>query len=157
MIKSAEDQTASPPIPNPPHRLGPGILRADDPRSAVLFVQGRVEYAGKSGLFDDVVGQGFSLLARGDLAQVLKEDQREFLASIGTHVLRLARGETTGGDSFVDLEGRYAAWFEQNGCEAVLVRPDFYVFGAASSLEEVPVLIADLQTQLAGASLTDGQ
>ncbi|HEV2660909.1 MAG TPA: bifunctional 3-(3-hydroxy-phenyl)propionate/3-hydroxycinnamic acid hydroxylase, partial [Ktedonobacteraceae bacterium] len=66
MLKSAEDQTAPPPIPNPPHRLGPGILRADDQRAGVLSVQGRVAYAGKSGLFDDVVGQGFSLITRGD-------------------------------------------------------------------------------------------
>ena len=80
----------APPIPNPPRRLGPGILHKDDPHTGVLFVQGRVGNAGKSGLFDDVVGKGFSLLARGDLARVLREDQREFLVSIDTHVLRLA-------------------------------------------------------------------
>ncbi len=147
----------APPIPNPPRRLGPGILRMDDPHSGVLFVQGRVTYAGKSGLFDDVVGKGFSLLARGDLARVLKEDQREFLASIGTHVLRLAQDETAGDEAFIDLEGRYAAWFEENDCEAVLVRPDYYVFGAVKKLEEVPDLVADLQALLAGVSRTGGQ
>lgn len=157
MISSTEDQTAAPPIPNPPHNLGPGILRADDPHSGVLFIQGLVEYGGKSGLFDDVVGQGFSLLARGDLARVLRESQREFLDSIGTHVLHLAEGETTGGDAFVDLEGRYVGWFEEHGCEAVLVRPDFYVFGAVRRLEEVPDLVADLQAQLAGVSRTGGE
>ena len=148
MISVQEDQTAPPPIPNPPHKLGPGILRVDDPRSGVLFVQGHVTYAGKSGLFDDVVGQGFSLLARGDLTQVLREDQREFLASIGTHVLRITQGETANDDTFVDLEGRYVSWFEENGCEAVLVRPDFYIFGAVRNLEDAPHLVADLQTQL---------
>ncbi len=105
MISSTADQTAPPPIPNPPHNLGPGILCTDDPRSGVLFIQGRVTYGAKSGLFDDVVGQGFSLLARGDLARVLKEGQREFFASIGGHVLRLAKNGTVDGDAFVDLEG----------------------------------------------------
>lgn len=157
MISLREDQTAAPPIPNPPCTLGPGILRKDDPRSGVLFIQGRVAYEGKSGLFDDVVGEGFSLLARGDPARVLREGQREFLDSIGTHVLRLALGETAGGDAFVDLEGLYASWFEENGCGAVLVRPDFYVFGAVSGLEEVPDLVADLQAQLAGVAITSGQ
>ncbi len=157
MLNAQKDQAAPPPIPAPPRKLGPGTLRPDDPHSGVLFIQGRVEYDGKSGLFDDVVGQGFSLLARGDLSQVLKESQREFLASIGTHVLRLAQDKTTDSDSFVDLEGRYAAWFEENGCEAVLMRPDYYVFGAANSLEDVPDLVADLQTQLAAGSRTGGK
>ncbi len=157
MISSTEDQTTPPPIPNPPHRLGPGILRTDDPRSGVLFVQGRVAYASKSGLFDDVVGQGFSLLAREDLARVLKEDQREFLASLDAHVLHVAQSETTSDDTFVDLEGRYMGWFEANGCEAVLVRPDFYVFGAVRKLEEVPDLVADLRTQLAGKFKAGGE
>ena len=156
MISLQKDQ-AAPPIPDPPCTLGPGILRKDDPRSGVLFIQGRVAYEGKSGLFDDVVGEGFSLLARGDPGRVLREGQREFLDSIGAHVLRLAQGETAGGDAFVDLEGRYASWFEENGCAAVLVRPDFYVFGAVSRLEEVPDLVADLQAQLAGVSITSGQ
>ncbi len=157
MIKSTEDRTAPPPIPNPPHTLGPGLLRTNDPHSSVLFVQGRVAYAGKSGLFDDVVGQGFSLLSRGDLPPVLKEDQREFLASIGAHVLHLAQAETTSDGAFIDLEGRYAGWFEENGCEAVLVRPDYYVFGAVGKMEEVSNLVADLQAQLAGVSLTTKQ
>ena len=104
-----------------------------------------------------MVGQGFSLLARKDLAQVLKEDQREFLASLDTHVLHVAQSETTSDDTFVDLEGRYTGWFEANGCEAVLVRPDFYVFGAVRKLEEVPDLVADLQTQLAGKSRVGGE
>ncbi len=157
MIKSTEDQSAPPPIPNPPHNLGPGILHANDARAGVLFVQGRVAYAGKSGLFDDVVGQGFSLITRGDPAQTLGEEQRQFLVSIGTHVLHLAQGEMAGDDTFVDLEGRYSGWFEQNGCEAVLMRPDFYIFGTTNSMEEVPALVADLQAQLAGHSLKGGQ
>jgi flavoprotein hydroxylase len=157
MISLTEDQTAPPPIPNPPHRLGPGILRADDLRSSVLFIQGHVAYAGKSGLYDDVVGQGFSLLARENPVGMLREGQREFLHSIGAHVLHLAQKETAGDNSFVDLEGRYTGWFEQNDCAAVLVRPDFYVFGAVRRLEEIPNLVADLQAQLVEVSLTDRQ
>jgi len=154
MISSTEDQTAPPPIPPPPHNLGPGILHPEDPRSGVLFIQGRVAYGGKSGFFDDVIGQGFSLLAREDITRVLKEGQREFLDSIGAHVLRLTQDETVGGDAFVDLEGYYANWLEENGCEAVLVRPDFYIFGAVNRREEVSDLVADLQAQLAMVSRT---
>ncbi|MDQ2902764.1 MAG: bifunctional 3-(3-hydroxy-phenyl)propionate/3-hydroxycinnamic acid hydroxylase [Ktedonobacteraceae bacterium] len=157
MIKVQEDQTAPPPIPNPPHKLGPGILRTDDPHAGVLFIQGQVEYTGKHGRFDDVVGPGFCLLARGELAHILREGQREFLEAIGTHVLHLAESETTGSDTFVDLEGRYSGWFEQNDCEAVLMRPDFYVFGAVRRMEEIPDLVADLQAQLAMVFRTGGK
>ncbi len=156
MIQVQEDQTAPPPIPNPPHRLGPGILRTDDPHSGVLFIQGQVEYEGKRGRFDDVVGSGFSLLMRREMAHVLREGQREFLDAIGTHVLHLAKGKVTDSDAFVDLEGRYVGWFEEHDCEAVLMRPDFYVFGAVRTLEEVPELVADLQAQLATVSRIGG-
>ena len=154
MVSSTEDQTTPPPIPPPPHNLGPGILYTDDSHSGVLFVQGRVTYRGKSGLFDDVIGRGFFLLARGDLARVLREGQREFLDSIGGHVLHLAQGETVSSDAFVDLEGYYTKWFEENDCEAVLVRPDFYIFGVANRVEEVPKLVTDLQMQLMMVSTT---
>lgn len=88
---------------------------------------------------------------------MLREGQREFFDSIGAHVLRLAQDETVDGDAFVDLEGYYASWFEKNGCEAVLVLPDFYIFGAVRRLEEVPDLVADLQAQLATVSRTGGE
>ena len=156
MIHSQKEQNAAPPIPNPPHKLGPGILLSGDPQSGVLFVQGRVAYKGKRGRFDDVVGQGFTLLTRRDAAQVLQEEQRAFLTSIGTHILSLAQTETPNDDSVVDLEGRYGAWFEQSGCEAILVRPDFYIFGTAKRMEDVSALVADLQLQLVGVSLTRG-
>ena len=73
---------------------------------------------------------------------------REFLNSIGAHVLHLVQDEIADDNTFIDLEERYTHWFEQNDCVAVLVRPDFYVFGAVRRLEEVPNLVADLQIQL---------
>ena len=85
---------------------------------------------------------------------MLQEGQREFLDSIGGHILHLAQGETVSSDAFVDLEGYYTKWFEENDCEAVLVRPDFYIFGVANRVEEVPKLVADLQTQLMMVSTT---
>ena len=40
-----------------------------------------------------------------------------------------------------DVTGRYGQWFEQLGCEAVFVRPDFYVQGGARNATELNALL----------------
>ena len=47
-----------------------------------------------------------------------------------------------------DTDGRLTAWLAGHDVHAVLVRPDFYVFGSARSPEELPALLDDLRTQL---------
>ena len=47
-----------------------------------------------------------------------------------------------------DVDGRLTAWLAEHGAHAVLVRPDFYVFGSAASADAVPHLLDDLRTQL---------
>ncbi|MGZ6652076.1 MAG: hypothetical protein ACXVHB_32190 [Solirubrobacteraceae bacterium] len=47
-----------------------------------------------------------------------------------------------------DLDGRLSAWMAQHGVHAVLIRPDFYVFGSCPSAGELPELLDDLRSQL---------
>jgi catechol 2,3-dioxygenase-like lactoylglutathione lyase family enzyme len=47
-----------------------------------------------------------------------------------------------------DVDGRLTAWLSEHGVHAVLVRPDFYVFGSAPSARELPALLKDLRSQL---------
>ena len=49
----------------------------------------------------------------------------------------------------MDLDGTYAQWFAQNQAAVVLARPDFYIFGAAPTLDGAEELVADLRHQLA--------
>jgi flavoprotein hydroxylase len=51
-----------------------------------------------------------------------------------------------------DLDGRLTAWLAEHGAHAVLVRPDFYVFGSAASPAEVPELLDDVRSQLSLSS-----
>ena len=51
-----------------------------------------------------------------------------------------------------DVDGRLSAWLAEHGAHAVLVRPDFYVFGSAASPDEVPALLDDLHARLQIAS-----
>ena len=55
----------------------------------------------------------------------------------------------------VDLDGALTGQMAGLGAVAALVRPDHYLFGTASSLEDVDHLIEDLRRQLADPELSE--
>lgn len=152
MIASREDPSVAPPIPNPPGRLGPGLLREGDPLVGTLSVQGEVRYGERIGRFDDVVGNGWAVLSPvADPRDVLDEEQLAFLGDIGAHLVTVTSEGADGNGAVVDLEGRYAGWFEDAGVEAIVVRPDFYVYGTAPTMGELPRLVSSLVSSLGRA------
>ena len=138
----ASGQQTTPP---PPLGLGAGVLMAGDPHAGKLFVQGRVRTReGRTGLFDDVVGTGFALVAiDGDPLAGVDEDLRAWFASIGGIVARLGHA----GD-LADVDGSYARWFGDAGVAVALQRPDFYVYGTGSGAGEAKALLAGLRAAL---------
>jgi 2-polyprenyl-6-methoxyphenol hydroxylase-like FAD-dependent oxidoreductase len=139
--------------PPPPLELAPliaGVLHQPinepDPLAGTLSVQGVVERAGREGRFDDVVGGGFQLIvAAGDPLDGLSRRQRWVVDALDVSVASLDPAAPHG---VRDLDGRLTAWLAQHKAHAVLVRPDFYVFGAVASARAVPQLVDDLRTQL---------
>ncbi len=115
--------------PPPEPRLGDGgAYLADDPHAGYLGVQGRVRRNEREGLFDDVIGKGWQLLLRGDgTPAVFDEETKATLRRFDIVVADFGPNSGT-----VDLDGTYASWFDRLGVDAVLIRPDFYVFGTAS-------------------------
>lgn len=142
---------AVPPPPKLPG-LATGLMRCDpegapSPPAGTQSVQGLVaDSAGEEGRFDDVVGRGFSLILRdGSPEGVLSKEQQAFLNDIGAATV------TLDGDCphrIRDLDGRLTAWMDELAIHAVLVRPDFYVFGAVTPDEDVVTLVDDLRRQL---------
>jgi 2-polyprenyl-6-methoxyphenol hydroxylase-like FAD-dependent oxidoreductase len=135
-----------PPLEMPP--LIAGLLHAGDtaPLAGTLSVQGVVARAGREGRFDDVAGRGFQLIvATGDPLEGLSAQQRALLDTLDATVASLEADALHG---VRDLDGRLTAWLSGHGAHAVLVRPDFYVFGSAASPAEVPELLDDLRSQL---------
>ena len=121
------------------HRPGDG---APDPLAGTLGVQGVVAADGREGLFDDVVGGGWALIAAdGDPHDELGEAERDVLEALDTTVASL--------ETVRDADGRLTQWLRGHGAHAVLVRPDFYVFGSVASPEGLPTLVSDLRAQLA--------
>lgn len=141
----------------PPHpRLGmPSIT--DDPvvagddsvvridSAGRLSIQAQVEADGVRGLFDDIVGGSWQLIAldADPLAQVPAELQKWF-ASIGGTATAISRG-----GSVRDVDGGYREWFDAHDCQAVLSRPDFYIYGTGGPAD-IPRLLNDLRDTLGG-------
>ncbi len=124
--------------------IGPGITRDGDANAGQLFVQGHVRRGGVSGLFDDVVGRGWTLIAAtGDPRAHLDATTAAFFTSLGGIAAHIGAG------GFEDVDGVYGRWFAENGAGVVLQRPDFYLFGSAIREEDAGLLVRDLQRVLA--------
>jgi hypothetical protein len=141
---------APPPVEYPP--LGAGVIRersdgSQDPLAGSLGVQGRVAADGREGLFDDVVGRGWTLIALdGDPLESLNEAGRDVLHALDANVASLDPAAPGG---IADVDGRLTEWLRQHDSHAVLTRPDFHVFGSAASRDELPALAEDLRARLA--------
>ena len=133
----------------PPIRAG--IVDTDGearPGTGARFIQPFVEAAGRRMLLDDGTGGGFVLLAAsvGAMA-VLTEAQR-------------ASFERIGGRSFVighdigDADGDLSAWLATHDAVAVLLRPDFYVYGIARDASDLARLAGALGSILGSAPAT---
>jgi 3-(3-hydroxy-phenyl)propionate hydroxylase len=44
----------------------------------------------------------------------------------------------------IDVDGRYQQWLNTVGYQAVVIRPDFYVFGGVTSAAGLPGLLEEL-------------
>ncbi|HLY48787.1 MAG TPA: bifunctional 3-(3-hydroxy-phenyl)propionate/3-hydroxycinnamic acid hydroxylase [Solirubrobacteraceae bacterium] len=139
--------------PPPPLELAPlsaGVLHQPigepDLLAGTLSVQGVVEHGGRKGRFDDLRGGGFQLIvADGDPVEGLPPRERKLLDTLSTTVASLDPAAPHG---VRDSDGRLTAWLQEHNAYAVLIRPDFYVFGAAAVPQAVPELLEDLRTQL---------
>ncbi|GGX44941.1 bifunctional 3-(3-hydroxy-phenyl)propionate/3-hydroxycinnamic acid hydroxylase MhpA [Streptomyces chryseus] len=155
---AARERNLARPQQSPFHPLTKGLLDRDEkgrrrPGSGDQVPQPRVSGAGGEGLFDEVVGRGFVFVSRDDPNELLDAGDREFLAGLGTRLvwLRDADGTDTAGhrDAVVDVEGTYGAYLDGIGARSVLVRPDTYVYGAASDGASAARLVDGLREHLA--------
>jgi 2-polyprenyl-6-methoxyphenol hydroxylase-like FAD-dependent oxidoreductase len=132
---------APPAVGLPP--LAGGAVRARDPLAGQLALQGRVRIGDREGLMDDLLGGGFTLVSlEGDPRGDLDPSSLAVLEALQVSVLAFGEGAA-------EADGRTSAWLQRHGVEAVLVRPDLYVFGSVPTVGELPALIDDLRERLA--------
>ena len=129
-------------------RARDGVRGAGD-----AYIQGRVRRGEREGRFDDLAGRGFMIVGRnGDPAAALSSVDRDYWASLGGSIVRIAGAEAAEPDALIDADGQYSRLMDEYGCDVIVKRPDYYIFGACRSAQELPALIADLREQLAGGA-----
>ncbi|MEU3508263.1 bifunctional 3-(3-hydroxy-phenyl)propionate/3-hydroxycinnamic acid hydroxylase [Streptomyces longwoodensis] len=92
--------------------------------------------------FDDISGSGWVLVARDASALAGVDDLPAWRAAGGAVVVLgdpFDSGPTA--DTTVgDVDGAYQQWFDEHACTAVVVRPDWYVYGSATSADSLRTL-----------------
>ncbi len=124
-----------------------GFIARDGARGAGdALVQGKVRRNGTEDRFDDIAGRGFMIIARGDdPSATLSPQDRDYWRSLGGSVVRLGDDP----HAVADSGGKYGQLMDEYGCDVIVKRPDFYIFGACPTVKQLPALLADLRGQLA--------
>jgi len=112
-----------------------------------LSLQDFVRYQGKTGRFDDIIGDGWTMIStKGEPRNALTSNQIALLEQIDMKFVHISNVDST--DMVYDVNGKYAAYFNERGLDAVIVRPDFYTFSGVATMEELPGVVNDLVSQL---------
>ncbi len=111
------------------------------------FPQGLVGRGGTEGRFDDIAGGGFLIVSRGERPLVSPGDAA-FWASLGGRFAHIS--DATG--DIADVEEVYTQLMNEYGCDVLLKRPDYYLFGACRTAKDLPALIGDLRGQIQNRS-----
>lgn len=105
------------PVPPPDPQPGPGAFLQGSPRAASIFPQSIVD----GQRLDDVMGPGAWLIAR----------RRADIAGLSDPCL--SRSEALDGPLLKAFSGPLSAYLDAAGGDAVIVRPDRYVFGTGEA------------------------
>ena len=119
-----------------------------------LFVQPRVRGAnGKTPRFDDIIKPRFLLATTSSQAQSwLSPASLRLLQRLDAEQVVIAEEEGAHLQSsihhVIETEGLFASWARQQACDAVVVRPDRYVYGVASDASTLNALVERLHRTL---------
>lgn len=138
----------------PRPRLGSGLHHGA--HGGTLSIQAMVG-DGRRGpaMLDDVLGGAGGLLVRdGRLLGGLGRSELWELAAIGIRPCILdSTGQTPaaqGALRLVDVDQRYRRWFEELAADAVLVRPDFYLYDTARTDAGVRLMVRRFLAEMKG-------
>ena len=136
-------------VPPPPPLPGlvAGLIAMNDegaaePGAGALLPHDELITGAELQRLDDIVGQRFHLIV-AETSEPLDAPTIDEISELGVVLIRL------GEDGRQDVNGRLTAWLKSMGAIAVLARPDFYAFGLAKTVADIPSLVARFRTKLA--------
>lgn len=148
--------TGSVPPPPPFPQLAAGILEHDangapSTGAGLLGPHDDLIIDGVTRRLDEVTGVGgFTVIARGfDAAAAIDPATRDALSLVGISYLEL--GNASG--LAVDVEGRMTAFLDRQGWNAMIIRPDFYVYGGTAHAGGLQLLARKLVAHLERAGV----
>jgi 2-polyprenyl-6-methoxyphenol hydroxylase-like FAD-dependent oxidoreductase len=115
-----------------------GIVHPEAPHAGQLFVQGVIE----GRLFDDLHGVGWRLVTVDEKPLELDDATRSWFASLGGRVVVVGVASDAG-------DGIYERWFTEHDATWALQRPDFHLYGTATTAADAAVLVRDLRDDIA--------
>ena len=142
----------APPFPKFPI-LTDGILQRNTDglqsnMAGKLSVHAKVLYQEKEGLLNDVVGEGWKIISTKDNPRnVLSKAQIAFLDELNIDFVHITLDRSSS-EAAIDVDKKYSEYFESNGIETLIIRPDYYIFGATASYHELPSLVDELRAQI---------
>ena len=95
---------------------------------------------------DQFLHPGWTIIARHPVPEALfNPRQKSILTALSMQIAHVSRAT---GSHFIDLDADYDLWFRATGRKAFIVRPDAYIFGSATTIEDLPELIDTLGAKL---------
>ena len=149
-----------PPPPPFPHLID-GFLQRDtkgqitDP-VGMLSPHGRILMNSKEGRYDDIVGLGFKLIVRN--SQTLENigtPEKQYLSKLGVTAVHMVDAGTEKVGAAQDLDKKFIPFMQEHQIEAMVIRPDFYVYGVTKESNGVNHLINDLVKDLKNIGVRD--
>jgi len=103
----------------------------------------------QEGRYDDIVGLGFKLIVRNSQTlEAIGVSERECLSKLGVTTVHIVESGTQLASAAQDLDRKFIPFMHEHNIEAMVIRPDFYVYGVTTESNGINQLINDLVQDL---------
>lgn len=151
--RDAEFLSDNPPEMQPFPHLTAGLIAKDDngkplPFAGLLSPHGTVRHQRRTGRLDNFTDTDkFKLIIDSQFAtRWLDARNRQNLADLNIEIVIVSDRKNAGDNEYADTQGQLLKFMNEHGVKALLVRPDYYLFGAADN----KAMLDNLLVQLAG-------
>jgi 3-(3-hydroxy-phenyl)propionate hydroxylase/flavoprotein hydroxylase len=113
-----------------------------------LAPHGVVRHRGRTGRLDALVSGGFMLVIDDTIdPKTFSAATWDVLGALGVNLVNVAAKTAASDEQYADVQGQLLPWMQARAVAAMLVRPDFYVFGGAGDKSRLEEVVAELGRQ----------